>query len=308
MQSLAWSHQMGITTVHKIVTELCPIIWNLLSPTYLKTPSTQEWKQIAKDFFDQWNFPNCFGAVDGKHINIEAPPNSGSQYFNYKKNFSIVLMACCDANYVFKLVDIGGYGSESDGGIFRNSIFGQRLGNGNLNVPKDDFLPNTDIKIPYVIVADEAFPLKKYIMRPYPGRNLSDTKRIFNYRLSRARRIIENAFGIMVARWQILKRTIVADPKHIDEFVKAIVCLHNYCQVNSNSKYCPQGFADQGDEDNGNWRAEARSLNSVGRVSSNLSARETYAIRDKLAEYFVSAEGSVPWQVDKINEGREPTN
>ncbi|XP_018407146.1 PREDICTED: putative nuclease HARBI1 [Cyphomyrmex costatus] len=108
--------------------------------------------------------PNCFGAIDGKHIVIQAPHKTGTSYFNYKRTFSIVLMAVCDANYIFTLVDVGAFGSQSDGGVFKESAFGIAFDNKELEIPKDNYLPGTDIKFPYYMVADEAFSLKSYIM------------------------------------------------------------------------------------------------------------------------------------------------
>lgn len=116
------------------------------------------------------------GAVDGKHIVMKAPKKSGSAYFNYKKTFSIVLMATCDANYRFTMVDIGGFGSNHDSAIFKASGLGTALLNGNFNLPQPKALPKTDLVTNYFIVGDAAFPLHKNIIRPYPGSNLGEKK------------------------------------------------------------------------------------------------------------------------------------
>ncbi|VEN48424.1 unnamed protein product [Callosobruchus maculatus] len=301
MQALAWTFHTGHSTIHYIIHETCKALWDVLAPEYLETPETPEkWEEISRGFQDKWNFPHCLGSIDGKHINIQAPPRSGSLFYNYKKHFSIVLLGACDADYKFTYVDIGAYGSQSDGGVLRNSVFGQRLENNDINIPRDKCLPGTNIVMPYFFVGDEAFPLKKYIMRPYPGKHLSNTQKIFNYRLSRARQVIENTFGIMVSRWRILKRPINAQVENIDNIVKGIVTLHNYCQSElsgpGNDIYCPPNFVDREGEENGGWRADQETLPSVGRLGANVAKRFVYDLRNTLAHYFLSDEGKVSWQ------------
>jgi len=127
-------------------------------------PETEdEWRQkIAGEFNEKCNFPHCAGALDGKHITILPPPNSGSQYFNYKHYFSIVLLALVDANYRFLYVDIGCYGRMSDGGVYNNSSLAEALANNTLHIPAPEVLSSSDITAPYVVVADDAFALKPY--------------------------------------------------------------------------------------------------------------------------------------------------
>jgi len=107
----------------------------------MPTPKKEDWERIANEFWAIWNFPNCIGALDGKHVVIEAPPNSGSLYFNYKKTFSIVLLVLVDAQYKFIAVNIGAYGKNSDGGILSHSNIGKALEKNKMNIPSDRELP-----------------------------------------------------------------------------------------------------------------------------------------------------------------------
>lgn len=101
--------RIGKSTVHKIVNETCWAIWTVLQPIVLKTPSKEDWKSISEEFMNKWQFPNCLGAIDGRHMRIQAPPNSGPNFYNYKQFFSMVLLATCDATYKFTWIDIGQY-------------------------------------------------------------------------------------------------------------------------------------------------------------------------------------------------------
>ena len=111
MVTLSEAYRRGLSTVQKIVKETCGVIWDELFPLYVKVPDRNDWKNISHDFWEQWNFPHCVGALDGKHIDIVCPSNTGSLFWNHHQRFSLVLMALCDANYKFTFVDIGAYGT-----------------------------------------------------------------------------------------------------------------------------------------------------------------------------------------------------
>ena len=175
-KTISFSYRVGKSTIVKIIPEVCEALWLHLQPTFMPVPTEPDWLNIALDYERKWQFPNCIGSLDGKHVVIQAPKQSGTLFYNYKGTFSIVLMALVDANYCFTVIDVGGLGSNSDGGIFARSKLGKSLEgpNNNLMVPKPCELTNAPEygKFPFVFVGDEAFPLKVNLMRPYPGHGL----------------------------------------------------------------------------------------------------------------------------------------
>lgn len=263
----------------------------------------EDWRKIAQEFETSWNFPHCVGALDGKHIVMQAPIHSGSEFYNYKHTFSVVLMASVDANYSFTFADIGCQGRISDGGVFRNCTLGQKLDTEQLMLPPDKPLPQREVPVPYVFVADDAFPLSRRILKPYPGTHDKGTlQRVFNYRLSRSRRIVENAFGIMSSVFRILRKPMLLQPDKASLVTITCVLLHNFLRKSktSKNKYSPPGTFDVEDEGRiipGLWRQEPASmtsflrLNRIGRKSST----EAQSIRREFAEYFTSV-GKVEWQ------------
>ena len=153
--------------------------------------------------------PPTIGCIDGKHIRMECPEFSGTLYHNCKEIFSMVLLAICDANYCFTLFDVDRYGSSNDSGVLANSQMGQMFEDDLLHVPLDTKLQKDDLHdCPYFLLGDGIFPLKKWLMRPFPGKTADEEERIYNYRYSRARRVIENCFGVLSARFRILQKPI----------------------------------------------------------------------------------------------------
>nr|CAI5867877.1 unnamed protein product [Callosobruchus analis] len=264
----------------------------------MPTPSLEQWQKIEEGFRTKWNYPNCVGAIGGKHVVFEKPPNTGSQFYNYKKEFSIVLLALVDADYRFITVDVGGYGRNSDGGIFRSSQLGKKLLSNQLNLPEPKPLPQTNIILPYVIVGDEAFPLLRNVMRPYPGAQTGNNQenRIYNYRHCRARRVSENAFGIMTKKFRIFLKKFNISPDHLDLITLACTAMHNYLR-NDSCAWQP-GELEREDEVEG--------LDDLPNIGGNFQ-RDAFNIREQFKQFFVSNQGSVPWQLNRINAGILPT-
>ncbi|XP_018365193.1 PREDICTED: uncharacterized protein LOC108762618 [Trachymyrmex cornetzi] len=202
-------------------------------------------------------------------------------------------MAMCDHEYKFTVVDVGAFGSNCDAGVLSKSIFGKALYDGTLNIPhKTKKLPQSNINLPYFVVGDEAFQLHKNVMRPYPGRFLSNDKNIFNYRLSRARRVIENAFDILVSKWRILRHPICAHPSTVDRIVTACIFLHNFLMTENAKQpaceqtYCSSNFIDHDDDMRrtipGIWSDEMSNIEGLGSTSAHRATREAYENNEKL--------------------------
>lgn len=270
----------------------------------MQTPSTaNEWKEVAKQFEERWNYPFCLGAIDGKHIAIRQPPNSGLQYFNYKHFFSIILMALVGADYRFLYVDAGAAGRCGDAGVFNQSLLKKYMDCNALNFPEGGTLPGDDKVCHYHIIEDDAFPLRNDIMKPLSHRSLEPSVKIFNYRLSPARRVVENAFGILANRLRVFLTTISLDPEHVDYVILASCILHNFLIENQSNHYTPPSYTDNEDGSHrlvsGQWRSEQNTLTEVESTRSRNATHEAKRQRESLKSYF-NFVGAVSWQNEMI--------
>lgn len=175
---LYFSYRLGMATLCGIIKEVCTNIWELLHDECIAIPNTQEgWLEIAAGFENTANFPNCIGSIDRKHIRIICPQQSGSLFTNYKKYYSIVLLAMCDSDYKLTYINVGACGTDSDSNIFKGSSLFRQLNNGEILLPTSKPLPNTTEPLPYVIVGDAAFGISQKVLRPYARTNLTHKKK-----------------------------------------------------------------------------------------------------------------------------------
>ncbi|XP_051164962.1 uncharacterized protein LOC127283891 [Leptopilina boulardi] len=299
--SLSRQFRMGIKTIQIFIPETLKALWTTLQPEVLVLPTTPDaWMTLINNFNEKWQFPNCYGAMDGKHVLMQGQPGTGSDYYNYKNFHSIVLLAMCNADYVFTMVDVRGKGRQSDGGILKNSAFFKALEEDRLNLPPPTPLYPNGPNMPVVYIADAAFENDLHCLTPYKGAksgNLSKDKNIYNYRLSRARRTIENAFGILVAMWRIFHTPIMANLTVVQLIVLATVCLHNYIIKEEKSlpldlrHYCSANISDQIRNVTDNSALQPLSIPQSTTAKKNLARYN----KNHFKEYFMGP-GKVSWQ------------
>ncbi|KAK3925910.1 Protein ALP1-like [Frankliniella fusca] len=191
---------VGQQTISNIVFETTSVIWTVLEPLVFETPTEDTWLRVAAEFEAMWQLPHCIGAVDGKHIRLQQPALSGSQHFNYKGFHSVILMVVADAKSKILIADAGASGRRGDGGCQGVET----------------------ATTPFFFVGDAAFGRSLNMVTPFKGKFLPPEEEIFNYRISRARKNVENTFGILRKRFEILDKPIQTDIVCVTSTVLAI--------------------------------------------------------------------------------------
>lgn len=269
----------------------------------------------------RWQLPHCLGALDGKHIRIVAPKNSGSMYHNYKGYFSIVLLALVDSDYKILWADLGACGSSSDSQIYNASELKERIDTNTAGLPASSPLPRGELAVedypdqfadvPHFFIGDEIFALHPHLIKPYSKNNLQKKERIFNLRLSRARRVVEAAFGIMANRFQILHKAQKKDVDTVELITKTCVVLHNLLRIR---KYDPDAETQEETDEvvQENLQAAFQSPPLARRVERartppvgpQLSVQGK-RVRDAVRDWCCCEAGWVPWQYGQLF-GEEP--
>lgn len=217
----------------------------------------------------------------------------------------MVLLAIVDAKYQFIMCDFGTNGRVSDGGVLQNTKFFEKLQNNLLNIPGESKIRNCSRSLPYVFVADDAFPLRVDMMKPFRQADLTfQDRKIYNYRVSRARRIVENAFGILASRFRIFHTPINLEPNKIESVVMATCVLHNFLMKVVPNFYSPPECFDRENTEDGTtvlgYHTTDSRMQRLDRKNPGNTAFSAKKMREDFMNYFVN-EGQIPWQLNFIN-------
>ncbi|XP_053968906.1 uncharacterized protein LOC128870321, partial [Anastrepha ludens] len=285
--SLDYKTRISKSSICKIVPEVCSALFNKLKSSYLKFPSSKsEWEAIATEFAVKWQFPNCIGALDGKHITFRPSRTDGAFYYNYKGTNSIILLALVDANCKFIFVDVGCNGRSNDAGVFLQSKLSTVLQD-EKEIPKAALIGNNR-SVPYVVVGDDAFPLQVHLMKPYPYHTQCQEKQMFNRRLSRARHVVEHAFGILSNRFRVFLAPINLNVATVEKIVLTCCTLHNYLIENG----------DTYTDGSGNVETVNNNCPTGSNILYNPRKGEAENVRQKFLKYF-NEEGKLDWLNNK---------
>ncbi|CAF2119842.1 unnamed protein product [Rotaria magnacalcarata] len=219
---------IGKSTSSEILHEFCSIMIELFIYNLVKFPDNhQEIKDTSSKFLRKFGYPMCIGAVDGTHISIKPPLGLETDYFNYKKYHSVIMLAVVNADLGFTYINVGAPGRCNDASVYSQSNLSDVIKN---SIYEDHYMTVNNTKIQSHLIADSAFALDQTLLKPFPDRiDMPRQHRMFNYRLSRCRSTVERAFGMMKNRFRILHKKMEFNLDNTINIIKTAVIMHNIC-------------------------------------------------------------------------------
>ena len=184
-----YAFRVARSTINKFVPEVCDAIIRAYQDEVMTCPTSPEnWLVVESVFCWRWNIPHALGALNGKYIPIRCPRRGGSLLYSWPWWMEI---------QKFLWVDLGAAGSSSDAQNFKHSDLRHKIEDGTISFPESESLVDDGPKVNYFILGNDAFPLKLWLMKLYSRWGMDLNQRVFNYRLSRGRMVVENAFRIL---------------------------------------------------------------------------------------------------------------
>ena len=202
---------------------------------FIRFPYSEDEVQEAMDTFEEeYKFPQIVGAIDGCHIEINAPPENKEDYLNRKQYYGINLQGTVNSWLLFQHVAVGHPGSIHDVRVLRKSRIFDLAENEEILSARTRMVNGGLLKP--MLVGDSAYPVKNWLMKPFSNRGrLSPQKRRFNQKLNAMRSVIERAFGLLKGRWRLLLKKIEQSHTSIPQSVTAACVLHNFFVMQGDS-------------------------------------------------------------------------
>ena len=278
-------HLFGVarSTVCVIVHDTCKAIVDRLFSDVVTFPQGSQLTDTICGFETNWQIPQCVGAIDGSHIPVAVPANLHTDYYNRKGWYSILVQAVISYDYTISDVCIGWPGSVHDARVFVHSGIYQKATKGELlNSSTKDI---SGVQVPPYLIGDAAYPMKTWLMKPFPDRGLSSNERIYNYRLSRARMVVENGFGRLKGRWRRLLKRNDMSLNNIPTIIAACCVLHNICEKNRD-RYDDSWNTDVAEMERVIPQPESSSRENAEHMQPNHATGQE--IRRALMQYFVN--------------------
>ncbi|XP_072141350.1 uncharacterized protein [Dermacentor andersoni] len=219
---------VGRSTVNGIYREFCEAVISVLEKDWLKMLRPADMDEHIREFMAVCDFPQAVGALDGCHFPVSPPEEHATDYYNYKGWHSIILLALVDHKYRFRYINVGAPGRSHDSHVYRMSSLSQMVASPLFKAPAAAI---GGVAVPPLILCDQAFPLTPNLIKPF-GHNgpLNEDQRTFNYHISRARRIVENAFGRLKARFRFTSKRMECDIDNARLVIRACCVLNNICE------------------------------------------------------------------------------
>lgn len=280
-------HLFGVSksTVCLVVKEVCSCIVTVLLPKYICMPSGSHLKKVVDGFDRDHGFPQCCGAVDGTHIPIVSPQECPADYYNRKGWHSILMQGTVDNIGRFIDVYVGWPGRVHDARVFANSSLYSK-GQSHALLPNwTRQLGPSSRDVPLVLLGDPAYPLLEWLMKAFPDTgHLTPQQRYYNYRLSKARVVVEHAYGRLKGRWRCLMKRLDIDVMDVPELVLACCVLHNVCIMHG------EDYISAWDEDSSPEPISGGS-SSAHQTAGTSSSAHSVDIRNTFMSYFEQQRG-----------------
>ncbi|CAF1537989.1 unnamed protein product [Rotaria magnacalcarata] len=219
---------IGKSTAGEILHDICAALIDLFFHRLIKFPNTDlEIQETINGFSNKCGYPLCVGALDGSHIAIKPPFGQEIDYFNYKKHHSAILLATVNSDLLFTYVNVGAPSRCNDSLVYNNSTLASLIQH---PMYQNHFLIVNNVNVQSHLIADSAFCLNSTLLKPYVDKpNMPKCQSLFNYRLSRARCLVERAFGSLKNCFKLLHRKIEYSLDNTINIIKAATVLHNIC-------------------------------------------------------------------------------